>query len=260
MKIISTLIIIGALGTVSVWLLGNQSKQIDVITTQDVETSTEDSNTDVQLDAASAVTVSDTPIEEDLLSLDGEIKALPATTLSEAEIAGLQYTREEEKLARDVYLTLYDVWGMNIFNNIAQSEQTHTDSVKMLLDKYDIADPVVDDTIGVFRNQELQKLYDNLTNQGGVSLVEALNVGALIEDLDIYDLQTEIAKTDNEDIILVYENLMRGSRNHMRSFVSQLETNGGSYTPQHITQAEFDSIIADTQERGGGGRGHGRSN
>ena len=42
--------------------------------------------------------------------------------------------REEEKLARDVYLTLYDIWGTPAFNNIASSEQTHMDAVLMLID------------------------------------------------------------------------------------------------------------------------------
>ncbi len=50
--------------------------------------------------------------------------------------------REEEKLARDVYLYLYTHWNQWIFSNIAKSEQQHMDAVKGLLDKYDIEDPV----------------------------------------------------------------------------------------------------------------------
>lgn len=199
----------------------------------------------------------------DFVSLRPEIASLPEQTISPEEKDGLIFMREEEKLARDVYSTLYDRWGIQIFSNIAQSEQTHTEAVRTILGKYNIADPVADDTIGVFVNSDLQTLYTDLTARGLMSLEEALTVGALIEDLDIADLQKQIALTDNDDIKLVYENLMRGSRNHLRSFVSQLSSRGVTYTPQYITQSEFDAILASTQETGqgggNGGRGWGKS-
>ncbi len=194
----------------------------------------------------------------DFVSIRPAIAALPEQTLSDEERSGLIFMREEEKLARDVYSVLYDKWGLQIFSNIAQSEQTHTEAVRTILTKYNIADPVTDDTIGVFVNSDLQKLYTDLTTRGSVSLEEALTVGALIEDLDIADLQKQIALTDNDDIKLVYENLMRGSRNHLRSFVSQLSSRGVTYTPQYITRSEFDTIIASEQETGSGGGNGGR--
>ncbi len=194
----------------------------------------------------------------DFVSVRPAVAALPDQTLSDEERSGLVFMREEEKLARDVYSVLYDKWGLQIFSNIAQSEQTHTEAVRTILTKYNITDPVTDDTIGVFVNTDLQKLYTDLTTRGSVSLEEALTVGALIEDLDIADLQKQITLTDNDDIKLVYENLMRGSRNHLRSFVSQLSSRGVTYTPQYITQSEFDTIIASEQETGSGGGNGGR--
>ena len=135
--------------------------------------------------------------------------------LSDAEIAGLKLMREEEKLARDAYMALHDEWNVPIFNNIANSEQTHTDAVKTLLDTYGIEDPVSTDDRGIFTDQKLQTLYDDLVNQGGASLLEALIVGATIEDLDLKDLNELIAQTENQDILLVYNNLRKGSRNHI---------------------------------------------
>ncbi len=170
--------------------------------------------------------------------------------LSEEEIAGLKLMREEEKLARDVYLVLYDKWDMSIFNNIANSEQTHTDAVKTLLEIYGIEDPVYTDDRGIFTDQELQALYNDLVNQGDASLLEALIVGATIEDLDIKDLNELIAQTENQDILLVYNNLRKGSRNHMRSFVRQIENNDGVYTAQFIEQSELDEILGSQQESG----------
>jgi hypothetical protein len=75
-------------------------------------------------------------------------------------------------------------------------------------------------------------------------------VGATIEDLDIFDLNNWLTKVDNQDIQFVYQNLNKGSRNHMRSFYGQVVNAGGTYTAQFITQAELDAIINSTNETG----------
>ena len=196
----------------------------------------------------------------DYISAHQEISTLPLENLTADEKEGLVIMREEEKLARDVYLTLYNKWGLSIFRNIASSEQTHTDSIRYLIERYNLTDPVTDETIGVFTNQTFQDLYTALVKQGEQSLIEALKVGATIEDLDIKDLQEFIEGTDNQDIITIYENLLRGSRNHMRSFDKQLTQNGGTYTAQYLEQAEIDKILAGSQERGdGNGDGNSQS-
>ena len=160
------------------------------------------------------------------------IQDIPGSQLSDEEIAGLILMREEEKLARDVYNKLGEKWGTNIFTNIAKSEQTHTDAVKVLLNRYNIEDPVKDDSIGVFNSLQLDELYQTLVKQGSLSLLDAFVVGAIIEDLDIKDLNELSAKTDNADIITTYNNLNKGSRNHLRAYIRQIENNGGSYSPK----------------------------
>lgn len=104
---------------------------------------------------------------EDLLDGESIISDIEVgeSELSEIEIESLLLMREEEKLARDVYLELYDIWGQQIFTNIAASEQTHTDAVKVLLDTYNIEDPVTDDSRGVFESELIQDLYDSLVAQ-----------------------------------------------------------------------------------------------
>ena len=146
--------------------------------------------------------------------------------LSESEVVGLTKMREEEKLSRDVYSVLYDKWGVQAFSNIGGSEERHTSQVKTLLDKYNLPDPVKDDTIGIFTDPEMLKLYNQLTEKGLVSVSEALKVGVIIEELDIKDLDEEISKTKNPEIIAVYENLKRGSENHLRAFSNNLEKRG----------------------------------
>lgn len=186
----------------------------------------------------------------DFVSTRPGVVSLPTEELSVAEIKGLEVMREEEKLARDVYTTLYEKWGLRIFSNIAQSEQTHTEAIRDLLVKYDITDPVTDDTIGKFTNVDIQALYDSLVKQGFVSELEALKVGMLIEDLDIFDLQRYQVDVDNQDITLVYENLERGSRNHLRAFISQVENHGGTYEAKYLTQEAIDAIKNSDRESG----------
>ncbi|MBO8161852.1 MAG: DUF2202 domain-containing protein [Thermosipho sp. (in: Bacteria)] len=171
------------------------------------------------------------------------VNALPYETLSASETESILQMREEEKLARDVYLTLYEIWGIRTFYNIAQSEQQHMDAVKALLDKYEIEDPVIDE-IGVFQNEDLQDLYFELIKLGKNSITDALIVGATIEDLDIYDLDEFLKITDNQDIEFVYNNLRDGSENHMRAFVSQLSRYGKTYSPVYISVEEFNEIIS----------------
>ena len=83
-------------------------------------------------------------------------------------------------------------------------------------------------------------------------MLDALVVGATVEDLDIYDLNKLSTQTDNKDILTVYENLIRGSINHLRAFVRQIERNGGEYSSQYMSQSDYDKIISSGQERGGG--------
>lgn len=184
--------------------------------------------------------------------MDTYVFNLPKQSLSTAEIQGMLHMREEEKLARDVYITLYNKWKLPIFKNISKSETWHMHMVKLLLDKYNIPDPVekTGNVVGVFENEDIQNLYNQLVDKGLLSLEDALTVGATIEDLDIKDLEDAIDRSDNEDIDLVYENLMKGSRNHMRAFVGMLRNNGWDYTPQYISQDYFDQIVNSPKETG----------
>lgn len=192
----------------------------------------------------------------DQTQLAAAIGQLPQSHLSQAESDALIYMREEEKLAHDVYATLAEQWQLPIFQNIANSETTHTEAIKVLLDRYSLTDPAVENALGVFTNATLQTLYDQLVTEGEQSLTAALHVGATIEDLDISDLQQRLAQTDNRDIALVFDNLTRGSRNHLRAFVRTLEQQTGeSYQPQYLDPATYADIINSEMERGGPSRG-----
>lgn len=172
------------------------------------------------------------------------ILSMPYENISPSEQNSLSYMREEEKLARDVYITLFNKYGIKAFNNISKSEQTHTDAIKYIIQKYSLDDPIKNDVIGVFINQDLQNLYNKLIAQGYQSDIEALKVGALIEEVDIIDLVKGInEEVDNQDIKLVYNNLKMGSENHLRAFVKNLSTRGIVYTPQLLDIDTYNSIV-----------------
>jgi len=170
--------------------------------------------------------------------------------LTAAEAENLAFLREEEKLARDVYLYLFDEWEQWIFENIAASEQQHMEAVKNLLDKYNLADPADGNGEGVFTNQELQGLYWDLIELGTRSKLDALYVGATIEDMDIFDLKQILSDAEKPDIIKVCENLMKGSRNHLRAFVGEIELLGETYEAQYLSQKEVDAILDSPKEKG----------
>ena len=172
------------------------------------------------------------------------------SSLSIDEENDLKFSREEEKLARDVYLFSYEKYGNVIFNNIAKSEQQHMDQVLLLLNNYQITDPA-SSQIGVFTHQDLQKLYDELTAKSNISIIDALEVGAIIEDLDINDLKILASRTDKLDLLGVYDNLQCGSRNHLRSYINQLDLNNVEYVPEFISTDDFKDIISQTNEQCG---------
>lgn len=178
-----------------------------------------------------------------LSSCTDDNKISSTIVLTQTEKDDLKFLREEEKLARDVYLFSYNKYQISIFNSISQSEQKHMDSVLGLLTKYGISDPASTE-IGVFVDKDLQSLYNSLTAQAGISSIEALKVGATIEDLDINDIDHFIANTTKSDLLSVYDNLTCGSKNHIRSFTSQLSLNGVTYVPQFISVEYYNTIIS----------------
>jgi hypothetical protein len=184
----------------------------------------------------------------DSTALGLSMAALPVEALSVVEKDSLVFMREEEKLAHDVYALLDLRWSTNtrVFGNIAKSEATHTEAVRQLLLRYSLSDPSATSAAGQFQNATLQGLYTQLTAAGAISLIDALKVGAAIEEIDI---NKALLGIDNQDIVLVYQNLLKGSRNHLRSFVANLVNQGVTYVPQYMGVVDYSAIIATPIER-----------
>ena len=169
-----------------------------------------------------------------------DFETLP--TLTQDEINDLSFLREEEKLARDVYIYAYEKYQINLFNSISNSEQSHMNSVLALMYRYGISDSASPE-IGVFNNPDLQEIYYSLIELVDISIVDALTVGAIIEDLDINDIDHFINNTTKQDLLDIYENLTCGSKNHIRAYTDQLDINGVTYAPQYISVAYYDEIL-----------------
>lgn len=182
--------------------------------------------------------------------LSERIGQLPYETPSPTEHSMLLFTIEEEKLARDVYDFLYETWRKPLFDNISASEENHIFAVRVLLNKYGIVDPSLAYDAGFYQNQELRELYLNLTNNGQRSYKKAMEMGAMIEEMDIADLMQAQQETDNQDIRLVYGHLQKASRNHLRAFYRNLSEQGVTYTPRYITQDLLQEIVNSPPEKG----------
>ena len=166
--------------------------------------------------------------------------------LEDTEIHHLLFIREEEKMARDVYRVLYEKWGNPIFANIVESEQAHMDAMANLLAFYGIVDPVMSDEIGAFTEPTIAGLFELLVNWGLESEIEALLVGAYIEEYDILDIWAAYNETDEERIRKVYQNLYEGSYNHLDAFVYVYELVAGeSYVPQIEDFEDFYEYVMD---------------
>lgn len=282
-KIMITVLILIVIGAVSVSVYNTtqaragQSEQQQVLSSEPVLVNPaldvrgeaiDGTNLENQSSLASGEIAAQPPVQQNSAISGGNERSSdlhPAISgdLSEAEKAALAYMREEEKLAHDVYLTLSEIWGLATFQNIASSEQAHTEAIKLLIDSYGLPDSAIAE-VGKFTNPDLQALYNTLIERGSQSLAEAIKVGGAIEEIDILDLQERLSQVDNTDIQQVFNNLLRGSTGHLKAFANALQNQAGEvYQPQYMTQEAFQAILGSATGSGngrgssGGGNGQG---
>ncbi|MDD4163217.1 MAG: DUF2202 domain-containing protein, partial [Methanothrix sp.] len=165
-----------------------------------------------------------------------------AASLSSREKQGLLFIWEEEKAARDLYTSLYERNNLSIFMDLVRSEQSHMDQAKAVIDQYGLAIPEKDEP-GIFQNQTLQGVHDELLAEGLQSDEAALKVAATFEEISIMDLEKELNATGTENIRVVYQGLLAGSRKHLRSYVSDLHDQGIEYVPRYLEKSEFEEMV-----------------
>lgn len=155
-----------------------------------------------------------------------KLSEYPVGELTVEEASNILYIAEREKLGRDLSLMYFDIWGMRTFLNAAGSNQADTDSMKILIDRYNLENPVRDER-GMFTDTGLQELYSEMVSSGSATATDAINNSVQTEEIQIALLEAAISSTDKPDLVFVYENLLRGSENNLRTFTG----NTGNFTP-----------------------------
>jgi hypothetical protein len=182
-----------------------------------------------------------------LVSCTKDTETTTTTPLTDSDKNALLFMLEEEKLARDTYTYLWEVWQINPFTNIKSSEQSHMDAIAQVLTSYGIQYTIL--PAGQFADSLLLNFYNQFVTSGSISSSNAFQIGATIEDLDISDLEEYTAQSTNETVINVFNSLECGSRNHLRSFVSAIVSAGGSYAPQFMSQDYYNEIVSSNNEK-----------
>jgi hypothetical protein len=138
----------------------------------------------------------------------------------------LAYSRDEERMARDLYTLFGQTYDAAIFDRIAASEQQHFDAVGTLLTTYSVADPATGQPAGTYTNPDVQKLYDQWRTQGLTSVQDAYAVGVALEQADIADLEKLLARNADADVQRVFTHLLAASQHHLTAFTNAV--NGGT--------------------------------
>lgn len=150
----------------------------------------------------------------------------PAAAAASTDTAAvLQAMVAEEKLAHDVYITLGDLYSVRTFDAIASAEARHQAAVRSVMAVHEVVDPTVGDRVGEFDDPAVQKLYDDLVEQGSTSLTAAAQVGITIERMDIEDLDEALAADPPADVARVLASLRAGSEKHLAAFTRLADGN-----------------------------------
>jgi len=153
----------------------------------------------------------------------------------------------DEGLAASVYRELGEHYPLHPFHNIPRAEAAHATALRTLLKSAGV------DVSDLSSSAETGPQHAELIAQGLPSEIDALRVGALIEERDITDLRKLAATITEPEVVSLLQQIESGSQHHLNAFVRNLRRRGVDYTPQVLSQTDFDAII----ERRSPGQSHG---
>lgn len=172
-------------------------------------------------------------VEEEVIP---PISELPSSTLSQDLKDAITYMYNEEGLAYDLYMNIYEIQQVNQLQQIASgdqsgSEEKHISAVNDLAVKYDLNITQYPGTdvpysvegigAGNYSVPAINVLYEKLYNKGIESKRDALEVGCMVEVVDIDDLDEYLAlaeESNASDVLEVFNFLISGSYNHYWTF------------------------------------------
>lgn len=175
--------------------------------------------------------------------------------ITQSDRDALIYNMQEEKVANNFYTAMHSLYGINVFENISKSETMHMKHIKALLDNFGIDNPVSGkyEAAGSFMDAGLERMYNDMISTGNISVTDALKESAKFEEMDIRDLKAFVESTQNTTIESTLNMLINASGNHLRAFVKNLKSRGIEYTPQYLSQEEFNGIISSSGKSKGNG-------
>ena len=181
-----------------------------------------------------------------------------STSATDSGVASaLSFSREEERMARDLYAALADKYdGARPFSMITNSEDRHFDAVGTLIERYAVADPATGKAVGKYSIPAIQDLYDGWLAEGTTSLEDAYRVGVELEQRDIADLNTSIAADLPADVDTVFGQLLKGSQNHLAAYQRAVDGDLGTGTGMMGNRSGNDTPPG----RGNGMMGNGNGN
>ena len=145
-------------------------------------------------------------------------------TLSDTELADLVLLVKIEKLAYDVYSTLGQTYTTPpILGNITEAENRHWKVLQNLFVKYGETDPTLDEygvdlTTGLYNDADMEVAYQEYIDYGVVSLLQAMETGALIEQLELDKLNSALGNTTLPDLTTIYNNFLSADGTHLTAF------------------------------------------
>ena len=154
------------------------------------------------------------------IRMRSDLTSVASGTLTAAQKNTLAAMAEEEKLAHDLYVAFADKYGTRVFTRIPNAETQHLEEVRILLERYAVADPTVGQAVGVFSTTSAQQQYNKLLAQGTASVDAAYAAARTVETIDITDLKAATAGVTAPDVLQVYKNLLAGSQRHLVAFGS----------------------------------------
>ena len=167
--------------------------------------------------------------------------------LSMEETESLKFTAEQEKLSVELYLYAFSAYNLPIFQEIANKKTRHLTEVRAVMEDLDVEDPTEGIGVGVFNNTEIQTLYNQMRSRIEEGQNNAFIAALTVEESIIHFSGISLSETSNNTLIELYEAIICGSKNHFRTFYSELTTSK-SYVSQYFTQEEFSDIVNSGQE------------
>jgi hypothetical protein len=150
----------------------------------------------------------------------------------------------DELAARDLYAALEPQTTRPVFNNIGRAEVRHRDMIASLLQAAGETVPEEPEA-GAYPDKEITSVYTALLNQGQISELEAFKAGAAFEELDISELEREMARESlSEQERQLLTSLRDASVRHLRAFRRQITRLGEEPVPTHLSRERIEALLS----------------